>query len=84
MPPDQKTPDEILRIIISHARYVVPELEAHEFRPEDRLVDLGANSVDRVEIVAMTLSSLSLRIPLVSTTHVRNLGELAELLHAKL
>jgi polyketide biosynthesis acyl carrier protein len=84
MPPDRKTADEILSIIISHVRDVVPELAAHPFTPHDRLADLGANSIDRAEIVAMTLSSLALRIPMVATTRARNLGELAELLHEEL
>lgn len=81
---DHKTQDEILSIIIDHTRDVVPELESHEFSPHDRLADLGANSIDRIEIVAMTLSSLSLRIPLVETNTAKNLGELAALLHEKL
>ena len=84
MSPERKSPDEVMSVIIGHARDVVPELETHVFSPQDRLADLGANSVDRAEIVAMTLSSLSLRIPLVATTAARNIGELAALLHERL
>lgn len=75
---------DIVRIIAEHTGAIVPELRDHEFRREDRLADLGANSIDRAEIVVRTLSSLSLRIPLVSTLQARNIGELAELLHARL
>jgi polyketide biosynthesis acyl carrier protein len=75
---------DVVKIIAEHARAVVPELQEHEFAPDDRLAELGANSIERAEIVVLTLSSLSLRIPLVATLQARNIGELAELLHARL
>jgi len=78
------TRETILQIIAGHALNVLPELSNHVFRPDDRLADLGANSVDRAEIVMSTLSSLSLRIPLVDTLQAKNIGELANLLHDKL
>jgi polyketide biosynthesis acyl carrier protein len=43
--------ETITRIICE----VIPELEGYTFQPDDRLVDLGANSIDRAEIVTMTL-----------------------------
>ncbi len=76
--------DEILKIITEHAHAVLPELEGRRLERHDRLVELGANSIDRAEITVRALSSLSLRIPLVSTLQARNVGELAELLHARL
>jgi polyketide biosynthesis acyl carrier protein len=75
---------DIVSIIAKHTGAIVPELRDHQFRGEDRLSELGANSIDRAEIVVLTLSSLSLRIPLVATLQARNIGELAELLHARL
>lgn len=75
---------EIMRIIAEHAAAVIPALRNHAFGPKDRLADLGANSMDRAEIVMLTLSTLSLRISLVSTLEAQNIGELADLLHAKL
>jgi len=77
------TKADILNIIIENSRYVLPTLEAHDFDKDDELVKLGANSIDRIEIVAMTLSELSLRIPLVDTITAKNIGQLADLLHDK-
>ncbi len=77
-------PEEILDVIARCAREVVPELRDHVFRGDDRLQDLGANSVDRAEIIVMVLEQLSLNIPRVETFGPDNVGELARLLHARL
>ncbi len=74
---------EIYEIIISHTREVIPELEGYFFQSNDALKDLGANSIDRSEIVMMTLESLSLNIPLTETVGAKNIGELAGILYEK-
>ncbi len=74
----------IFDIIVGHTRTVLPDLEQHVFARDDVLRDLGANSIDRSEIVMMTLESLSLRIPLIALVGPQNIGELTDLLHAKL
>lgn len=75
---------EILEIISGHAREVLPSLANHQFRPDDALKDLGANSIDRSEIVMMTLESLALKIPLIEIAGAENIGELASILYEKL
>ncbi|HLE16973.1 MAG TPA: acyl carrier protein [Syntrophales bacterium] len=77
------TRDDILGIIARHTSEVIPELKGHEFKPGDRLADLGANSVDRAEIVMMTMESLSLQIPRVELFGASNIGELADVLFKK-
>lgn len=76
--------ENVFNIITGHAREVLPNLVDHQFQFTDSLRDLGANSIDRSEIVMLTLESLSLRIPLVQVAKAENIGELASLLHAKL
>jgi polyketide biosynthesis acyl carrier protein len=77
------TKEEIFAIVTQHAREVVPGLQEHRFDPGESLRELGANSMDRSEIVLMTLESLSLSIPLVETARARNIDELVDVLHAK-
>ena len=74
----------IIEIVGAHAAEVLPDLAGHRFVGEDRLLDHGANSVDRVEILTMVLDSLSLTIPRVELFGPRNIGELADLLLSKL
>ena len=75
--------EDILELIARHTCDVIPELEGHTFKPDDRLKDLGANSVDRAEIVMMTMESLSLQIPRIELAGATNIGELAHVLHEK-
>lgn len=74
----------ILNIIEAHAVEVLPELEGHVFDPEESLKQLGANSVDRSEIIMMALESLSLKIALVNMAKAKNIGELADIFYEKL
>lgn len=62
---------------------MIPDLEGHHFQSNDALKDLDANSIDRSEIVMMTLESLSLKIPLIEIAGAGNIGELASILHEK-
>ena len=74
----------VLEVIIRHAREVIPGLAAHRFSSDDSLRELGANSIDRSEIVMMTMESLSLSIPLIEVARAGSVGELASILHSKL
>ncbi|MBT2459207.1 acyl carrier protein [Streptomyces sp. ISL-86] len=73
----------VFDLIVENTREVIPELEGHRFEPSDSLRDLGANSIDRAEIIIMALESLSVRIPLVELADAKNIGELADLIHDK-
>ena len=75
---------ELLDRIAQYTREVLPGLETHEFVPSDRLVDLGANSVDRSEIAMLVQESLGLSVPRIELFGPRNIGELADLLLQKL
>ncbi len=71
--------ETVVRIICK----VIPELEDYAFQPDDRLVDLGANSIDRAEIVTMALEALSLSIPRVELSEAKSIGELVRILSQK-
>ena len=73
--------NEIFDVVKRHTREVVPGLERHDFVNDDALRELGANSIDRSEIIMMTLESLALRVPLVQLAGARSIGELTDLLH---
>ncbi|MFG0211879.1 acyl carrier protein [Brevibacillus porteri] len=51
---------EITALIIKNLYEIVPELEGRELRPEDRLSDLGLNSIDRADLISMVMEDLSL------------------------
>lgn len=78
------TKTEILDLIARHARDILPGLDSHQFVAADRLVDLGANSVDRAEIAMLVQESLALSVSRVELFGPKNIGELADLFLTKL
>jgi polyketide biosynthesis acyl carrier protein len=78
------TKEDIFELVVRHAREVLPELRGHAFQRGDELSKLGANSIDRAEIVNFTLEALRLNVPRVQLFGVRNIGELVDVLHAKM
>jgi polyketide biosynthesis acyl carrier protein len=75
--------ESILEIIVRHVSEVIPALAHHPFQPSDSLKALGANSIDRADIIMMTLESLALDIPLIEMAKAQSIGELAGIIHAK-
>lgn len=78
------TKQEIFEVVVRNTREVLPELEGYTFQPTDQLANLGANSVDRAEIVMIIIEELDLKIPLVELSTAKNIGELVEVLYGKL
>ena len=77
------TRNQILDLIAKHTREILPGLDEHEFIGSDRLVDLGANSVDRAEIAMLVQESLGLSVSRVELFGPKNIGELADLFLTK-
>jgi polyketide biosynthesis acyl carrier protein len=75
--------EHVLDILHRHTRDVVPSLAQHQFQSGDSLKALGANSVDRADIIMMTLEELSLRIPMVDLARAENIDALADIIHAR-
>jgi polyketide biosynthesis acyl carrier protein len=76
--------DEIFQLIVRHTREVLPVLEAHDFKQTDSLKALGANSIDRADVIMLTLEALSLSIPMTAMARAENMGQLAGIIHEKI
>ncbi len=68
--------DAILRAIIDSIIEVFPELSTVTITENDSLHQLGANSIDRAEIIMLTLSKLKLKIPLILFAPAKNIAML--------
>ncbi len=77
------TKEAIFDVIKQNVLYVLPDIAVEDIRIEESLRDLGANSIDRMEIVVKTLEKLALKVPLVEFGFVQNLQGLVDLLHEK-
>lgn len=58
---------------------VFPNLSTANINETDSLKDLGANSIDRAEIIMLTMSRLKLKVPLVAFASAKNIGSLLDI-----
>ena len=82
--PTENTVADIVTLIAQNARDTVPHLEEQQISASDSLRDLGANSIDRSEIIMTTMQALAVKIPLIEFAKAENIGELAGIFHEKL
>jgi polyketide biosynthesis acyl carrier protein len=75
--------EDIFKLIVDHTREILPELEHHPFQRTDSLRELGANSLDRSEILMMTLEAMNLQVPAVEFHGPENIGELVDMIYGK-
>lgn len=76
--------EEIIEVVKRHICEVIPEIEESDIKLSDSLSDIGANSVDRAEILMLIMEGTSLQIPRVELFGAKNIEELVELLYEKL
>ncbi|MBZ9609079.1 acyl carrier protein [Clostridium estertheticum] len=69
---------EIMKEIIVD---ILPEISADSIKIEDSMKDLGANSIDRFDILADTMEELNIKMPLVKFGELKNLKEVVELFY---
>ncbi|CAM5282920.1 polyketide biosynthesis acyl-carrier-protein AcpK [Streptomyces gougerotii] len=75
---------EVLEIVRSNIVTVVPEIDPAEVRREVSMADLGCNSIDRAEVVALTLEQLGVAVPVAEFQGIPDIGSLVDLLRKHL
>jgi polyketide biosynthesis acyl carrier protein len=59
---------------------VLPDLDPGLISIEKQLKDLGANSIDRMEVVTYSMEALGLKLPLMTFAQVSNIESLVDVL----
>ncbi len=59
---------------------VLPDIKPEQIHIEKNLRELGANSIDRMEVVTMSMEELDLKIPLMSFAQVSNIQGMVDVL----
>ncbi|MET9969785.1 phosphopantetheine-binding protein [Streptomyces sp. NPDC059862] len=72
--------DAVLSAIRSSVRVVLPEVDPDLVTEDVSLTDLGANSIDRVDVVTMAMDALGISLSVTEFTDVHDIGSLARLL----
>ena len=78
------TKEQIQEAVMKNIREVLVDLDGQEIPIGASLKELGANSMDRADIVVKCLEDLRLEIPLVELRGAGNIGDLVNLIHQKL
>ena len=76
--------EQIFAVIKKNLIEILPELANREIKVNDSLRELGANSVDRAEILIKSLAELQLKAPLIDFANAKNIEELISIFIEKL
>jgi len=71
---------DIEKVVVTHAADVL-ELDPEEITTESSMVDLGANSLDIVEVVSLTMRELRIKVPRSELEDLENMSQLVDLLY---
>ena len=77
------TKTEIFQIIKKNILTVLPSISPDIISADKYLKELGANSIDRMEIVTLTLEDLELKVPLVEIGELKGIQGLIDYLYEK-
>ncbi|KFF11201.1 phosphopantetheine-binding protein [Flavobacterium hydatis] len=75
--------NQIIEQIRENLLEIIPELEGTTISNDEKLSDIGANSIDRAELIALTLEQLEKEIPRIELAGAQTINELAELIAEK-
>ncbi len=73
--------DEVFTLVKQEILKVLPLVNEQQIVAEKRLVDLGANSIDRSEIVINCMTILNVKLEPMTLASLKNIGELWEALY---
>lgn len=74
---------EIFRIIKTNLLELLPDLDPSLIVPEESMKNLGANSIDRADVIIQTMEALALKFPLHELGKLTNIQGLVDELHAR-
>ena len=75
------TREDVLEVVLENLRDTVEELEDVEIDSSQSMKDLGANSLDIVEVVSCSMRQLKVKVPRSELQGLKNIDELVDLLH---
>ena len=75
------TREAVLEVVKRHLVDTIEELEGVEIDPAKSMKDLGANSLDIVEVVSCSMRELKVKVPRAELNSLENINLLVDLLH---
>ena len=75
------TREHVLAVVRRHLADTVEGIEGKEIDPSKSMKELGANSLDIVEVVSCSMRELKVKVPRAELNKLTNIDELVDLLH---
>lgn len=75
------TREHVLEVVTRHLVDTIEELEGVEIDPAKSMKDLGANSLDIVEVVSCSMRELKVKVPRSELNALENINQLVDLLY---
>jgi acyl carrier protein len=73
--------NDVQTVVVKHLVDAVDGLKAEGIDPTRSMKDLGANSLDIVEVVSSSMRELKVKVPRSELAKLTNLEQLVDLLH---
>lgn len=73
----------VIEVIKENLIEIIPELENTNFSVDDTFTELGANSVDRGELITLTLEKLEMNVPRIEFVSAQTTMDLTNLIIEK-
>lgn len=74
------TQEKVFEVVKASISEILFDLDLSLLQPQHSLKELGANSIDRMEITVRAMEMLGLKIPLVEFGKASNIQELVDIL----
>lgn len=71
---------DAIQTVISVVRDILPDIDPELVTAKSVLADLGANSVDRVDVLAMSMEEVGVRVPMMTFAKANTIEDIAALL----
>ncbi|MCP4313772.1 MAG: acyl carrier protein [Bacteroidetes bacterium] len=75
------TKEKIFELIRENLLELLPELEGVSIDPQQSMKELGANSIDRVDVILQTMEAMSIKFPLSDLRKLENIQGLIDFLY---
>jgi polyketide biosynthesis acyl carrier protein len=72
--------EHVFEVVKNIILEILPGVQSQLISREKSLKELGANSIDRMEVITMSMQELGLKIPLMSFAQVSNIEGLVDVL----
>lgn len=77
------TREEIVKIVNESILENLPSLSMEQIVPEQSLRQIGANSIDRIDILLQCVEMTGIKIPMIEFANIESIHELVNLLYEK-